>query len=86
LERLAHGQNSLNERLDAIGKARLINQMLGAPVVTPWDLDMLDDIWMDTIMDLIEVLPAKKERIKAEEQLFREFEAKHSTYGKNLRN
>ena len=86
LERLARGQNADHERLDALGQARIINQLHGAPVVAAWDVMDLDSLWLDTLMAAAHELPAKRRRIEAVQKRFKEFERNHPTYGKNLRN
>lgn len=59
--------------------------MHGGPVISAWEVEQIDEIWLDAFMGMAVDLPSKKKRVKAEKDRFREFEKKHPQYGKTLR-
>lgn len=87
LERVASKEPSDNDLLDAVGTARIINQAHGGAIIAAWEVSQLDQIWYDIFMGVANDLPVIRRRNAEVQKRFKEFEKRHSTYGKSqLRN
>lgn len=56
--------------LQRISIARVINETLGGVVITPWELDQLNDEWMDVFQGLAFDLPEYKAGTQQVEDIF----------------
>jgi hypothetical protein len=60
----------------AISQANRINRACGGVVVAPWEIDQLDDDWLEAFDGLAERLPAMQKGAKRAEQAAEEWRAK----------
>ena len=81
-EQVANNQGPQHPQLDALAVARLVNRAHGGPVIAAWNVDQLDQPWVDLFLGLAEDLPKKRARQQLVAQKVKEFEAAHPTYMK----
>jgi hypothetical protein len=67
----------------AVMRARMINNQLGGAFFTPWDVDQLDDTWLNVFYGLTDLPNMKKNYTNFEKKL-QEARRKHPTYRKYL--
>ena len=72
-------------QLLAVSRARLINQQLGGAFVAPWEVEHLDEIWLDVFAGLQE-LPDLRKNYQEFEKLLIERRNSNPGYRKYLRN
>ena len=70
-------------RLMAVQYARLINTYSGGTVIAPWDVDQLDEEWLDVFIGLAD-LPKLRANYQAFDHLLNERRRAHPTYRKYL--
>lgn len=75
--RLTLGQGTDDPVLSQMCLARMVNQLSGAAVVAPWDVEQLPDEWLDAFEAMAEQMTAKEKREKRR----REAEAKRRRSG-----
>jgi hypothetical protein len=63
--------------------ARLINLQCAGAVIAPWEVDQLDDEWVDVFKGLAE-LPSLRASYQAFDHRLAEIRSKHPTYRKYL--
>lgn len=64
--------------------ARQINQALGGPFVSPWEVGELDDATIDVITSTIKDLPSMQEGLRKIEQVKDRIRRAHPTYSKRM--
>jgi hypothetical protein len=79
---MARGETPADRRIFELNMAKIINRESGAPVVNMWNVADLREEDIDFFLAITADLQAEKERHSRIQQLFREFEARHPTYGK----
>jgi len=82
LQALAEERSVEHPLLDAVTIARLINRAHGGPVISAWQVDELDDTWVNVFVGMYEELPKARARQRLIKQKHKEFEASHPNYGK----
>ena len=65
----------------AVQTARLINMQSGGTVIAPWDVEQLDEEWIEVFMGLSD-LPALTADYQKFETRLSEIRSKHPTYRK----
>lgn len=83
LEYAAQKGATAHERLKAVELARIINLQSGGAVIAPWEVDQLDDEWIDVFKGMLE-LPDLRKNYQAFEKKLAEVRMKHPTYRKYL--
>lgn len=79
---MAAKQTVSHPALDNLTLARIINRLHGGNVIAAWEVDQLDDVWLDVFLGVGEELPKKQQRQRLIAQKFKEFESEHPTFGK----
>ena len=83
LDLAAQNRNTGHARLMAVQYARLINLYSGGAVIAPWEVDQLDDEWLDVFLGLID-LPDRSKNYQAFDNRLVERRREHPTYRKYL--
>lgn len=72
-----------HKQLKAIQIAKLINLMSGGAVIAAWEVDQLDEEWIDAFRQLAR-LPAMRASYQAFDRKLADIRQKHPTYRKYL--
>jgi hypothetical protein len=72
-----------HEKIKAVELAKSINLLSAGAVITPWEVDQLDDEWIDVFKGLLE-LPRLRANYQAFDKRLAEIRHKHPTYRKYL--
>ena len=72
LDSIAHDGSYRHELIGRVNLARSINQASGGAVIAPWDVDELDEMWIETFLGLA-ALPSRQKRQQAVNQKFEQF-------------
>jgi hypothetical protein len=83
LDLAAQSKPISHAKILAVEKARLVNTVCGAPVVTPWDVDQLDDEWL-MIFEGLYHLPQRTAAFQSFEEVLKRRRAQHPTFRKYL--
>jgi len=79
------GRVTEHNRLNDLVLARLINKSHGAGVISAMEVEQLDETWLDFFKAVVIELPHMQARQKHIDNLFREFENSHPTYGQRFK-
>ena len=83
LPEIAKTGRTTDPLLARIGLARSINQFSGGAIISPWQVDELDEAWLDTFRVLADELPTMQKAYARIESVKNAWLAKHPTYGKH---
>jgi hypothetical protein len=75
--------STAHDKIKAVELAKLINMQCGGAIVAPWDVDQLDDEWIDVFSGLYK-LPQMRANYQAFDTRLKDIRAKHPTYRKYL--
>ena len=81
LEYAAQKGATAHEKIKAIELAKIINLQCGGVVIAPWDVDQLDEEWIDVFKGLLE-LPQLRANYQAFNTKLAEVRRRHPTYRK----
>jgi hypothetical protein len=82
LNAAARGERVTEPHIQAVWIAQRINHLHGGAVIAAWDVDTLDELWLQALLGLSD-LPQRQAPQKAINAKFAEFRAKHPTYRKH---
>jgi hypothetical protein len=83
LDLAAQNRSTSHARLMAVQYARLINLYSGGTVIAPWEVDQLDEEWLDVFLGLMD-LPERRKNYQAFENLLAERRKNNPSYRKYL--
>jgi len=66
-----------------VALARLINLQCGGAVITPWEIDELEDEWIEVFRGMAEI-PQLRANYQAFDRRLAEIRSRHPTYRKYL--
>ena len=72
-----------HEKIKAVELARIIDLQCGGMAVAPWEIDQLDEEWIDVFKGLME-LPRLRANYQAFDRQLADIRRKHPTYRKYL--
>ncbi len=72
-----------HEKIRAIELAKRINLQCGGAVIAPWEVDQLDDEWIDVFLGLTR-LPDLRANYQAFDRRLAEIRSRHPTFKKYL--
>jgi hypothetical protein len=79
---LDSGQTS-NPYYARIGLARTINTVMGGALIAPWEIDDLDDVWLDAFRVLAFEGENYRQQAAVLKKVKQDWLNKHPTYGKH---
>ncbi len=77
----AHTGEARHPKIVAVQLAKLINLQCGGAVITPWEIEQLEEEWLDVFEGLAE-LPNLRAQYQAFDQRLAEIRSQHPTYRK----
>lgn len=83
LNEIARTSQTQHTELMAVQRARLINQLSGGPVIAPWEVDQLDEAWLNVFYGLVN-LPKRRENYQKFENRLQQRRREHPNYRKYL--
>ena len=83
LEYAARTGHTDHEKLRAVEVAKLINLLSAGAVIAPWEVEQLDEEWVDVFRGLAR-LPSMRASYQAFDRRLAEIRSKHPTYKKYL--
>ena len=79
----AKGTHSRHARLSAVQSAGLINRICQGVVIAPWEVEQLDEEWLDIFYGLADVNRWKRSAEQFDERL-KKVRSQHPTYRKYM--
>jgi hypothetical protein len=83
LDYAAQKGTTAHDKIKAVELAKLINLQCGGAIITPWDVDQLDEEWIDVFKGLSK-LPSMRENYQAFNKRLAQIRAQHPNYRKYL--
>ena len=83
LNTAAQKGTTAHEKIKAVELAKSINLLSNGAVIAPWEVDQLDDEWIEVFKGLRE-LPRLRANYQAFDKRLAEIRRKHPTYRKYL--
>jgi len=74
------------EKINAVYLAKAINHLSGGAVVAPWEIDTLDQEWIDTFWLMLVDLPKAQQNSQEIESIKEKIRREHPTFGKRYKN